>query len=166
MKKTRKLQDLGLNLQLIMKRLTANQELLKLLYYTDKDPLSQLDLTQEQIKKEIFEKLIKIVPRVSPEDRETARSIVSYRVVRGRKTSTNSEFQNIVFSFEVFVPLTQWIIKDTSLRPFLIMSEIQKSLEGKNIEGLGKMEYTGFDLNFLTDEMSAYEMTFSLVAYE
>ncbi|MBQ4122230.1 hypothetical protein IJD44_00675 [bacterium] len=46
------------------------------------------------------------------------------------------------------------------------MSEIQKSLEGKNIEGLGKMEYTGFDLNFLTDEMSAYEMTFSLVAYE
>jgi len=44
---TRNLADLGLNLQKIITRLQSNQTLLKLLYYTDKDPLSQPDLTSE-----------------------------------------------------------------------------------------------------------------------
>lgn len=164
--KVRQLQEMGENLQQIMKRLLSNQNLLKLLYYTDKDPLNKQDITDDQIKKEIFEKLVKIVPRVNPKEREGAESIVSFRVVRGRKISSNSEFSNITISFEVFVPLTQWIIKDVSLRPFLIMSEIQKSLEGKTIEGLGRIEFGGFDLNFLTDEMSCYEMIFNFVTYE
>ena len=52
----RKLQEMGENLQLIVKRLLANQTLLKLLYYTDKDPLSQPELTKDIIKEEVFEK--------------------------------------------------------------------------------------------------------------
>lgn len=162
--KVRKLQEIGDNLQLITKRLLANQNLLKLLYYTDKDPLNQSDIDDTIIHEEIFDTLIKIVPRLKP--RETARSIVALRVVRGRKISTNDEFQNIEIAFEIFVPLTQWIIKDVSLRPFLIMSEIEKSLDNKTINGLGKMQSGGFDINFLTDEMSCYEMTFNIVTYD
>ena len=160
----RKLQEMGENLQTIVKRLTANQNLLKLLYYTDKDPLNNQDLNEETIKTKVFNKLIKIVPKLDP--KETATSIISFRVVRGRKTSTNGEFNNITINFEVFVPLTQWIIKDVSLRPFLIMSEIEKSLDGKTINGLGKMECMGFDINFLTTEISFYEMTFNIVTYD
>ena len=48
--------DIGLNTQQIVKRLFANQNLLKLLYYTDKDPLSNEDLTKDQIQNEVFEK--------------------------------------------------------------------------------------------------------------
>ena len=44
---TRNLSDLGLNLQKIVSRLQANQNLLKLLYYTGKDPLSEADLTSD-----------------------------------------------------------------------------------------------------------------------
>lgn len=160
----RKLQEMGENLQTIVKRLTANQNLLKLLYYTDKDPLNNQDLNEETIKTKVFNKLIKIVPKLDP--KETATSIISFRVVRGRKTSINGEFNNITINFEVFVPLTQWIIKDVSLRPFLIMSEIEKSLDGKTINGLGKMECMGFDINFLTTEISCYEMTFNIVTYD
>ena len=78
---TRNLEDMGPNLQKIISRLQANQNLLKLLYYTGKDPYSELDLTEEQIRDEVFEKLIKIIPRVGP--KETANSIVVVRVVRG-----------------------------------------------------------------------------------
>jgi len=39
-----------------------------LLYYTGKDPISEADLTSEQIKNEVFEKLIKVVPRVGPKE--------------------------------------------------------------------------------------------------
>ena len=161
--KVRNCIDLGVNAQKIIKCLLANQNLLKLLYYTDKDPLSHEDLTQEQIQNEV-EKLIKIVPRVGP--KETAHSIIALRIARGREDMGNSEFKHVTISLEVFVPLTQWIIKDTNLRPFAIMGEIQKSLNGKKIDGLGKMDGGDFDLDFLTEEISAYLMTFSLTSYD
>ena len=156
--------DIGVNAQYIIKRLLANQDLLKLLYYTDKDPLSHEDLTEEQIQKEVFEKLVKIVPRVGP--KETAHSIIALRIARGRGLASNSEFKNVMISVEVFVPMTQWIIKDTNLRPFAIMGEIQKSLNNKKIEGLGKLTGGDFSLNFLTEEISAYEQTFMLTSYD
>ena len=156
--------DIGVNAQYIVKRLLANQNLLKLLYYTDKDPLSHDDLTQEQIQDEIFEKLVKIVPRVGP--KETAHSIVAIRIARARGLASNSEFKNVNISIEVFVPMTQWIIKDTNLRPFAIMGEVQNSLNGKKIEGLGKLTGGDFSLNFLTEEISAYEQTFVLTSYD
>ena len=156
--------DIGVNAQYIIKRLMANQNLLKLLYYTDKDPLSHEDLTQEQIQNEVFEKLIKVVPRVGP--KETAHSMVALRIARGRGLAQNTEFKNVSISLEVFVPLTQWIIKDINLRPFAIMGEIQKSLNNKKIEGLGKLTGGDFDLNFLTEEVSAYEQTFVLTSYD
>ena len=156
--------DIGVNAQYIVKRLLANQNLLKLLYYTDKDPLSHEDLTQEQIQNEVFEKLVKIVPRVGP--KETAHSIIAVRIARARGLASNNEFKNVNISVEVFVPMTQWIIKDTNLRPFAIMGEVQKSLNGKKIEGLGKLTGGDFSLNFLTEEISAYEQTFVLTSYD
>lgn len=156
--------ELGENAQKIIKRLMSNQNLMKLLYYTDKDPLSQPDLTENQIKEEVYEKLIKIIPRVGP--KETAHSIISIRFTRGRRNVNNKEFEDISVAIESFVPLTQWIIKGTNLRPFAIMGEIQKSLNEKTINGLGKMVGGDFDLNFLTEEISAYEQSFRLITYD
>lgn len=155
--------ELGENLQLIIKRLMANKDLVKLLYYTDKDPLSHEDLTQEQLQKEVFNQLIKIVPYVG--SKETARSLVVLRVIRGTMNLENEQFRDIRIGIEVFVPMTQWLIKDTNLRPFKILGEIQKSLNGKTINGLGKLVGGDFDLNFLTEEISDYEAIYSLIEY-
>lgn len=160
----RNLEELGPNLQRIVKHLMSNQSLLKLLYYTDKDPLDGDNLTQEQIQNEIYEKLIKIIPRVGP--KETAKSLISLRVVRGNLNRSNDEFRDIQINIEVFVPLTQWIIKDSNLRPFAIMGEIQKSLCGKKINGLGKISGGDFSINFLTEEISCYEMSFDIMEYD
>ena len=160
----RNLGELGPNLQKIVTRLQANQNLLKLLYYNDKDPLSGTDLTDDQIKNEVFEKLIKIVPRVGP--KETANSLISLRVVTGRLNRENDEFRDIGLAIEVFVPLTQWFIKDENLRPFCIMGEIQKSLNNKVINGIGKISGGDFSINFLTEEISCYEMTFDIIEYD
>ena len=71
----RNLKELGSFMQRIVKRLMNNQNLLKLLYYTDKDPLSQSDISNDTIRKEIYEKLIKVIPRVGP--KETASSLIA-----------------------------------------------------------------------------------------
>jgi hypothetical protein len=52
------------------------------------------------------------------------------------------------------------------LRPFAILGEIEESLEGKTVNGLGKLEGGDFELSFLTEEISAYEQTFWITAYE
>ena len=158
--------DIGENLQKITTRLMANDRLVNLLYYTGKDPYSESPLTEQQKKELIFEKLIKIVPRINAEEKETATSIVSIRVTRGRQNSENSEFKDMLIEVETFVPLTQWIIKDTNLRPFAIMGEVQKSLNGKTINGLGKMAGGDFELNFLSEEMSSYVQMFYITSYE
>ena len=162
--KIRNCKDIGVNLQRIMKRLMQNDNLVKLLYYTDKDPLSNENLTEEQKESEIFEKLIKIVPRIGP--KETASSIIALRVITGKKNQDNSEFKDVLISVEVFVPLTQWIIKGTNLRPFAILGEIEESLDGKMIEGLGTMSGGNFELNFLTEEISSYKQEFIITSYD
>ena len=161
---TRNLADLGLNLQKIISRLQTNQNLLKLVYYTSKDPLNEEDLTEEQIKTEVYNKLIKIVPRIGY--KETAQSMISMRVVRGRNNPENGEFRDFEIDIEVFVPLTQWFIKDSNLRPFAIMGEIHKSLNNKTINGLGKMHGGDFQINFLTDEIVSYEMVYYITSYD
>lgn len=156
--------ELGENLQKIVKRLYSNQDLLKYLFYTDKDPLSHEDLTKQEIQDEIFEKLIKVVPRVGP--KETAKSIVVVRVAEGSKLDSNDEFKKISIVCEVYVPLTQWFIKETNLRPFAIMGELQKSLDQKTVNGLGKLSGGDFELEFLTDEISCYTQYYSVYVYD
>lgn len=158
----RNLKELGSFMQRIVKRLMNNQNLLKLLYYTDKDPLSQSDISDDTIRKEIYEKLIKVIPRIGP--KETASSLIAIKIDRG-KTNKNDEFRDIHFMIDVFVPLTQWVIKDENLRPFAIMGEIQKSLQGAKVDGIGQIIGGDFELNFLTEEISCYTMTFSVTSY-
>lgn len=160
----RNLGELGINLQKIIKRLQANQRLLKLLYYTDKDPFNNPDLTDTQIVNEVYEKLIRVVPRVGAT--ETANSIVAMTVMDGDLIAANDQFTSISIRLEVLVPLTQWMIKDSNLRPFAILSEIQKSLNGKVIDGIGKMNSGEFSLGFLTDEMSCYQIVYNIQIYD
>jgi hypothetical protein len=48
------------------------------------------------------------------------------------------------------------MIKDSNLRPFAILGEVQNSLEGKTINGLGKIAGGDFELTRLTDKTSIY----------
>lgn len=160
----RNCREIGENLQKIITRLMANDTLVKLLYYNDQDPLSHADLTNDQKAAFVFNKLIRIVPKVT--SKETTQSCVAVRVMDGVKISSNDEFKTIDISIEVFVPWDQWIFKDTNLRPFAILGAIQESLDKKTINGLGKMQGGDFKISFLTDEIACYEQTYRIITYD
>lgn len=159
----RNCQELGINLQKICSRLMANDNLINLLYYTDLDPLGQNKLTEEE-KKKLFNDLICVVPRIGT--RKDSKSVIVIYIPKAHQLTGNKEFKNVIISIDIFVPLTQWIIKDSNLRPFSIMGEIQNSLNGKTVNGLGKIQGGDFDLVQLTDEMSVYRQTFVVTEYE
>ena len=156
--------ELGENLQKIVSRLIANDDLVKLLYFEDENPLEHTALTKEEKQKEIFEKLIKTVPRVGTKD--TAKSVVVVYVQRAAKISGNKEFRNVRILVDVIVPLTQWYIKDTNLRPFAILGQIQSSLDDKTVNGLGKISGGDFELNFVTDDVICYQQSYEITEYD
>lgn len=160
----RNCKELGINLQKICSRLLANEELVKLLYYTDIDPLSKNALSDEEKKQKIFNELICVIPRVGA--RDDNKSVIAIYIPKAAGVSGNSEYKSVTIAIDIFVPLNQWIIKDSNLRPFAIMGEIQNSLNGKNVNGLGKIKGGDFDLILLTDEMSGYRQTFTITEYE
>lgn len=164
MQQTRNLKRLGPNLREITKRLMANQELLKLLYYTDKDPLNNEELTKEQIRKEIYEKIIKVVPKIDTEG--LSRPVVAIRVLNIRDLAENREYEKGLIVIDVFTPLDTWIIKDENLRPFAILGEIEESLNGRFIQGLGELKTGSIELTLLTDEQSCYSMKVHLHEYK
>lgn len=160
----RNCQELGLNLQKIISRLLANDNLVNLLYYTDSDPLNQKKLNAEFKSKEIFNQLIRIVPKVGTKD--NAQSLLAVYIASGNGMSENNEYRRLIIKIDVYTPLTQWIIKDSNLRPFAIMGEIQRSLNGKIINGLGKLKCGDFDLAMITEDVSCYTMEIPIIEYD
>ena len=160
----RNCEELGKNLQKIVNRLISNDDLVKLLHYEDENPLAHSALTKEEKQKDVFEKLIKTVPRVGTKD--TAKSVIVIYVQKANKISGNKEFRNIRILVDVIVPLTQWYIMDDNLRPFAILGRIQSSLDDKTINGLGKISGGDFELNFVTDDVICYQQIFEITEYD
>lgn len=159
LKRTGDLQEVGENLIIMMKNLLANENLTKLLANTDRDPLSGPVPTKERARE-----LVRVIPKVTKEEND--RSIVVLRIVDGvPNRNNNEEFRDFTLHIEIFVPLTLWEVKSTNLRPFLIMGEIQKSLNKLMLNSMGKLTGGDFNLNFLTEEMSCYEQIFKFTTY-
>lgn len=156
-------EELGINLSKIAIRLLKNQNLCKYLIYTDNSPLDNPDVTDPI--KEILHKNIKIVPQVNVEE-NSSKSTVVITYNNAIVDESNSEFKNVDLFVLVYVPLSEWIINDVNLRPFLIISEIEKSLKDKRVEGLGKLKYQGWEVNVITDRYSIFKMGFNLYAFD
>lgn len=150
--------ELGANLFQIAKRLLSNQSLLKYLKCTSADPLEHDNI--ENPFETVLHNNIKVVPLVD-EDEFNSESKIVVVFEGGEVESSNTEYVELSLDVLVYVPLSQWQINDINLRPFLIMSEIENSLKNKRVEGLGVMNYHGFDLSLLTDKTSCYKMRFS-----
>lgn len=157
--------EMGPNLIKVVKRLLANEKLLKLLWYTDKDPLGEdkEPVSQKDAYGNGDDSIIRIIPVVGTMD--NSKSIITLRVLRGIPSNNNNEFLDIYFSIEIFVPNEEWMIKGDNLRPYAIMGEVQRSLEGKKINGLGEIRGSGFAVNFFTEEISAFIMNYKITQY-
>ena len=150
--------EIGENLFKIANLLLNNSRLCRLLKYTDAEPFSEEK--PDVPKQNILHNNIKIVPLVKEEETNTE-SVVAIVFSEGVVTD-NREFKRISFDIMVYVPLLEWILNDINLRPFLIMSEIEKSLKNKRIESLGTIDYKGFEVSLVTDVLSCHRMRFEI----
>ena len=157
-------QELGPNLIKISKKLIQNQNLLMLLENTDLDPLNKDKHPNEIDGLDLLNKLIRVVPLLTTDEQNTKSKIVIL-FYRGDVSSSNSDNENISLTIIVYSPFEEWLIAGDTLRPFAIMSEIRKSLQDKRINGLGEINYLGFEMTTITEEMAGFSMRFRINAF-
>lgn len=136
------------DMELLINKIIANKRLQKYLYYTNKDPLSQPNLTNEQAL-ELFKTNIKIVPKFYVDG-----SVLQYLLIKfvNFLPSENPEFRDNIIEFDIVCHYDQWTIKDFQLRPYKIAAELDSMLDKKRLTGIGKLEFIGANELVLTDE--------------
>ncbi len=157
-------QEHGKNLIKISKKLIQNQDLLMLLMNTDLDPTNREKHPQPIDGLELLNKNIRFVPLLLIDDQKTTSKIVLV-YDEGDVNSYNSDNENMSLLINIYCPFEEWLITGDNLRPFAIMSEIRKTLQGARINGLGELKYLGFSLSTLTEEMGSYVMRFTINAF-
>lgn len=148
-------EEFGSILQALAKELNNNEDLCKLLCNTNDTPLDTLCAQAK-----IVGNNIRIVPKITGKEEESTVVLVLKRADHNTK---NDEFSSLQLLCYVWTPLTQWNIlinNKPALRPFSIISEIQKSIYKKTINGIGVVTGGDFNLDTLTSETSCYCVEF------
>ena len=148
--------DMGI----ISVNLLKNERIKRLLYYSTPDALDRDCLTEEQYIG-LFNKNIKLVPKIYVED-----ELRNYVLVRFRNflpNQTNPEFRNNIIEFDILCPYEQWGLKDFQLRPYRIAAEIDSMFNNKHLTGIGTLEFNGADQMILNDHFAGICLTYKAI---
>ena len=156
----RRFSVMGTNAFNIANRLMQSQRLCRLLKYQVKDPFDTekydnvdgLDLLNKQIL---------IVPKIfddSTEKMSYVTAVFSSFVVN----QFNKEFKLATIRFDIACPYDEWTLNEQSLRPYLIMQEIDNIFNGAQMAGIGTLQFVRADAIVLTPQIGGYSMTYQI----
>ena len=154
----RRFEVMGEDIFKILNKVLGDQELLKLLKYTDKDPLSHPDLTDEE-KDALLEDSVLITPNIPDDDRIEKNYLVillkNYSV-----DSDNEDFKVVEISFDILCPTKCWVMNGANLRPYSIMQRIDTLFNEKNLAGIGNLNFETSNLVVISPYLAGYSMTY------
>lgn len=148
--------ELGPIIYKIAKALVNNKKLCQLLVNLEEDPYDK----EIEDPYSLINTNILLVPEVNAKDFNSASKICV--LIDQGTVSNNTDFKELGINIIVYTPLRRWAMNDLALRPFSIIGEIEKTLKGKKLESLGPIKYYGFELVSVDDNLSGYNMSFSL----
>ena len=129
---------MGRNVFGVLNKILQNQDLLKLLKYTDSDPLSHDDLSQNEIDEMIGNNIL-FTP-VIPDEEQKAQSFLTI-LFENYEINDNVDYKNATLRFDIICPSNSWVINDSDLRPFKIMQIIDGMMNGSRLEGIGNLQF-------------------------
>ena len=157
----RRFSVMGENTFLITKELSKNQRLCRLLKYHSRNPFEVSEKQPDIDGIDLINKQILIVPKIyddSDEEMSYVTAIFDYFVVN----PTNSEFKLSCVRFDIACPYEKWLLNETSLRPYLIMEEIDKMFNGGHLKGIGKFTFYRADNLTLSPWIGGYSMQYKI----
>ena len=159
MSNIRNFKAVGDNIFLIAQKILEDDDICKLLYYTDKDPLSHENMSEEE-RMALLHRNLLVVPKV-PENDDVKGSYILVLYDGFNINLSNSEFKDADLLFIVVCPPENWVINDNSLRPFMLMSRIDELFGNKKIANIGTLHFVKGDRFVLNSQLTGYGLTYS-----
>ena len=157
---------MGENTFLIANKLMQNQKICRLLKYPTKDPFKEKDpITGKDQPNvdglELINKQILIVPKVFDDSTEKMSYIIS--VFDDFSVNIlNPEFKYSTIRFDIACPYDEWILNARSLRPYLIMEEIDKMFNQTKLKGIGNLQFLHANNLTLSPWIGGYSMKYRI----
>ena len=151
---------MGTNTFNIANKLMSNQNLCRLLKYQVRDPFD--DKKYDDVDGILLlNKQIMITPKIWDESTEKT----SYIVALFNTFTTNimnPDYKIDTIGIDVACPYDEWVLDGQSLRPYLIMEEIDKMFNGAQMAGIGTLQFVRADRNVFTSQIGGYTMQYSI----
>ena len=151
---------MGTNTFNIANKLMTNQRLCRLLKYQVRDPFDE-NKYEPVDGVDLLNKQILIVPKIWDESTEKT----SYVVALFSNFTTNiinPEFKLSTIRFDVACPYDEWVLNEHSLRPYLIMQEIDDMFNGARMAGIGTLQFVRAEAIVLTSQIGGYSMLYQI----
>ena len=148
------------DMNLIISKLCTNERLKKLLYYTDKNALSQPNLTDEQMIS-MMGKNIKNIPKLKVDGDSLIYLVISFDSFM--PNNTNPQFRNNVIELDIICHFDQWNLKDFELRPYKIAAELDSMLDGQHLTGIGDVEFASANEFVQNDEFAGLCLIYTVI---
>lgn len=151
---------MGQNAFTIANRIMKNQRICRLLKYHSVDPLDEQKYPNVD-GAELINKQILIVPKIYDDSTEKMSYITA--IFDNFSVNTfNPEFKLSTIRFDIACPYNEWILNEHSLRPYLIMEEIDKLFNQQPLAGIGNLEFVRVDALTLSPWIGGYSMRYRI----
>ena len=157
----RRFSVMGENTFLIANKIMQNQNICRLLKYQTKNPFDKNADQPDVDGVDLIHKQILIVPKVFDDSTEKMSYIISVFddfVVN----QINPDFKVSTVRFDIACPYDEWILNERSLRPYLIMEEIDKMFNQSKLKGIGNLEFWRADNLTLSPWIGGYSMRYKI----
>lgn len=155
---------MGQNTFKIANTLMSNQRICRLLKYQTKSPFAQYCNGKQQPNvdgAELINKQILIVPKIYDDSTEKMSYITA--IFDGFVVNQlNPDFKISTVRFDIACPYDEWILNEHSLRPYLIMQEIDTEFNQKRLAGIGTLQFYRTDNLTLSPWIGGYSMRYKI----
>ena len=151
---------MGMNTFKIADKLMSNQRICRMLKYQVRDPFN--DKKYEDVDgADLIHKQILIVPKVFDDSTEKMSYVIAvfddFTV-----NQLNPEFKISTVRFDIACPYDEWILTDHSLRPYLLMQEIDGMFNHSKMAGIGTLQFWRADNLTLSPWIGGYSMRYKI----
>ena len=157
---------MGTNTFKVANKLISNNKLCRLVKYQTRNPFAQTDPVTGKSQPdfdgvELMHKQILIVPKIyddSTEKMSYVTAVFDDFVVN----QLNPEFKISTIRFDIACPYDEWVLDEQSLRPYLIMQEIDTMFNEAQMAGIGTLQFWRADKLTLSPWIGGYSMRYKI----
>lgn len=151
---------LGENVFNVANKLMQNQRLCRLLKYQVRDPFNK-EKYPDVDGVDLMNKQLLIIPKIFDDDTEKMSYVVAI-FTDFSVNGINNDFKITRIRFDIACPYDEWVLDENSLRPYLIMQEIDTMFNGAKMSGIGTLQFVRADALTLTPQMGGFSMLYSI----